>query len=177
VRCRLSEIRARQRLNLQVVMTNYTPETISTEYQGYDRLYISELSFKRVLDRHELEGASGIIVSMGGQISNEIALQLHLPYTRILGTTPELIDGVENCNVYHECSTASELISQSGNGYHILRRKRGFGYPGLVRPSFVLSGAAMNVLLNADDFEEYLNEASEISSECPVAMSKIVLKA
>jgi carbamoylphosphate synthase large subunit len=134
-RCAVSTVRNLSAQGLQFVMTNYTPETFSTEYQGYDRFYISELYFERVLDIHELEGASGIIASMGGQMPNEIALQLHLPHTRILGTTPELIDGVESCNVYHECSTESELISQSGNGYHILRRKSGVGYPGLVRPS------------------------------------------
>jgi carbamoylphosphate synthase large subunit len=160
-RCSVSFVRNLRGEGLQFVMTNYTPEIVSTEYQGYDCFYISELSFERVLDIHVLEGVSGIFVSMGGQIPNEIALQLHLLHTRILGTTPELIDGVESCNVYHECSTESELISQSVNGYHILRRKSGVGYPGLVRPSFVLSGAAMNVFLKADDFEEYLNEASE----------------
>jgi aspartate carbamoyltransferase len=179
--CAVSAIRTLRAQGFQSVMINYNPETVSTDYDECDRLYFEELSFERVLDIHDLEGASGIIVSMGGQIPNNIAMQLHRQHARILGTTPEMIDGAENRYKFSRMLDRIGVDQPRWKELSSLAGAKAFcasvGYPVLVRPSFVLSGAAMNVVHKAEDLEEYLTEASAVSPDCPVVISKFILEA
>jgi aspartate carbamoyltransferase len=179
--CAVSAIRTLRTQGFRSVMINYNPETVSTDYDECDRLYFEELSFERVLDIHDLEGASGIIVSMGGQIPNNIAMQLHRQQARILGTTPEMIDGAENRYKFSRMLDRIGVDQPRWKELSSLADAKAFcedvGYPVLVRPSFVLSGAAMNVVHKAEDLEEYLTEASAVSPDCPVVISKFILEA
>lgn len=179
--CAVSGIRTLRSQGYSSVMINYNPETVSTDYDECDRLYFEELSFERVLDIYSLEQASGIIVSMGGQIPNNIAMQLHRQKARILGTTPEMIDGAENRYKFSRMLDRIGVDQPRWKELSSMDDARAFcnnvGYPVLVRPSFVLSGAAMNVVHKAEDLELYLTEAAAVSPDCPVVISKFILEA
>jgi aspartate carbamoyltransferase len=179
--CAVSAIRTLSIEGIKSVMINYNPETVSTDYDECDRLYFEELSFERVLDVYELESSVGIVVSMGGQIPNNIAMQLHRQQARILGTTPEMIDGAENRYKFSRMLDRIGVDQPLWKELTSLGDARAFcnsvGYPVLVRPSFVLSGAAMNVAHKAEDLELYLTEAAAVSPDCPVVISKFILEA
>lgn len=179
--CAVSATRTLRSQNIRSVMINYNPETVSTDYDECDRLYFEELSFERVLDIYDLERSSGIIVSMGGQIANNIAMALHRQAARILGTTPEMIDSAENRYKFSRMCDKIDVDQPRWKELSSIDDAKAFcadvGYPVLVRPSYVLSGAAMNVAYKAEDLEEYLSEAATVSPDCPVVISKFILEA
>lgn len=179
--CAVSATRTLRQNGTRSVMINYNPETVSTDYDECDRLYFEELSFERVLDIYDLERSSGIIVSMGGQIANNIAMALHRQSARILGTTPEMIDSAENRYKFSRMLDRIGVDQPRWKELSSIDDAKAFcndvGYPVLVRPSYVLSGAAMNVTHKAEDLEAYLGEAATLSPDCPVVISKFIEEA
>ncbi|MBQ9584077.1 MAG: carbamoyl-phosphate synthase (glutamine-hydrolyzing) large subunit [Bacteroidales bacterium] len=160
------------------VMINYNPETVSTDYDICDRLYFDELSFERVMDIYEMENPHGVIVSVGGQIPNNLALRLHEHSVRILGTSAESIDKAEDRNKFSSIVDALGIDQPKWKELTSLADIRYFvdevGYPVLVRPSYVLSGAAMNVCYSDDDLERFLAMAAEVSQSHPVVVSEFM---
>ncbi|MDR1390183.1 MAG: carbamoyl-phosphate synthase (glutamine-hydrolyzing) large subunit [Treponema sp.] len=158
------------------IMVNCNPETVSTDYDICDRLYFEELSLERVLDIYERERPDGIILSMGGQIPNNLATKLYDAGALIYGTTPQSIDMAEDRNKF------SALLDRLGIGQPLWRELTGLesakafaasaGYPVLIRPSYVLSGAAMNVAWDDNTLEQFLRLAADVSAEHPVVISK-----
>ena len=162
----------------QSVMINYNPETVSTDYDMCDRLYFDELTFERVLDIIELEQPHGVIVSTGGQIPNNLAMYLDEQHVHILGTQAQDIDGAEDRAKFSQMLTEigvnqpewSALTSKEDIDRFVER----VGFPVLVRPSYVLSGAAMNVCSNNDELERFLQLAANVSEDHPVVVSKFI---
>ncbi|MQY78803.1 MAG: carbamoyl-phosphate synthase (glutamine-hydrolyzing) large subunit [Bacteroidetes bacterium] len=160
------------------VMINYNPETVSTDYDICDRLYFDELSLERVLDIVELEVPKGVIVSTGGQIPNNLAIRLHNLNVNILGTSPVSIDNAENRHKFSlmldklgiDQPKWKELIS-IGSIHEFVDK---IGFPVLIRPSYVLSGAAMNVVSNKDELDHFLTLASNVSKQYPVVVSEFI---
>lgn len=162
----------------RTVMINYNPETVSTDYDICDRLYFEELSFERVMDIIDLECPFGVVVSAGGQIANNLALRLHDQNTPVLGTSPRDIDRAEN---RHKFSGLLDTIGVDQPRWQemtkmedIYRFIRQVNYPVLIRPSYVLSGAAMNVVSNAEELEHFLNLAIKVSKKYPVVVSEFI---
>ncbi len=163
------------------IMINYNPETVSTDYDVCDRLYFDELSFERVMDIYDLESPKGVIVSMGGQIPNNLAMRLHKQDVHILGTSPESIDGAEN---RHKFSMMLDRLGidqprwkELSNLDEIYAFVDEVGFPVLVRPSYVLSGAAMNVVSNREELEGFLTLAARVSKQYPVVVSEFIQEA
>lgn len=160
------------------VMINYNPETVSTDYDMCDRLYFDELTFERVMDIIELESPHGVIVSTGGQIPNNLAMKLAEQHVSLLGTKAEDIDGAEDRAKFSEMLTRhginqpewSALTSMEDIDDFIAR----VGFPVLVRPSYVLSGAAMNVCSNEEELKRFLRLAANVSEDHPVVVSKFI---
>lgn len=160
------------------VMINYNPETVSTDYDMCDRLYFDELTFERVMDIIDLEQPHGVIVSTGGQIPNNLAMPLAEEHVPILGTTAIDIDGAEDRAKFSQMLNEigvnqpewSALTSMSDIDNFVQR----VGFPVLVRPSYVLSGAAMNVCSNRDELERFLQLAANVSEDHPVVVSKFI---
>lgn len=179
--CAVAATRTLRKERVHSIMINYNPETVSTDYDECDRLYFEELSFERVLDIYNLERSKGIIVSMGGQLANNIAMALHRQAARILGTTPEMIDSAENRYKFSRMCDRNAVDQPKWKELSSIGDAKAFcedvGYPVLVRPSYVLSGAAMNVAHKAEDLEAYLSEAAMVSPDCPVVISKFILEA
>ncbi|MGC9342715.1 MAG: carbamoyl-phosphate synthase large subunit, partial [Bacteroidales bacterium] len=153
------------------VMINYNPETVSTDYDVCDRLYFDELSFERVMDIIELENPKGVVISMGGQIPNNLAMRLHNQNVNILGTSPVSIDNAEN---RHKFSSMLDELTSIEDIYSFVDE---VGFPVLVRPSYVLSGAAMNVVSNRDELEYFLQLAVKVSKQYPVVVSEFIEQA
>ena len=160
------------------VMINYNPETVSTDYDMCDRLYFDELSFERVLDVIDLEQPGGVIVSVGGQIPNNLAMKLHRQSVPVLGTSPLSIDRAENRHKFSAMLDQLGIDQPAWKELTSLEDMEEFvnkvGYPVLVRPSYVLSGAAMNVCYNEDELKEFLQMAKEVSKEYPVVVSQFM---
>ncbi len=160
------------------VMINYNPETVSTDYDMCDRLYFDELTFERVLDIIDLEQPHGVIVSTGGQIPNNLAVYLDEAGVRILGTQAQDIDGAEDrakfSQMLNELGVNQPEWSALTSMDDISRFVERVGYPVLVRPSYVLSGAAMNVCSNEDELERFLQLAANVSEDHPVVVSKFI---
>lgn len=163
------------------IMINYNPETVSTDYDTSDRLYFDELSFERVMDILELENPKGVIVSTGGQIPNNLALRLHKQEIPIMGTSPVSIDRAED---RHKFSTMLDHLDVDQPVWQELtsieeihRFVDRVGFPVLIRPSYVLSGAAMNVVSNRDELEDYLTLAARVSKQHPVVVSDFIEQA
>ncbi|XP_056633448.1 CAD protein [Diorhabda sublineata] len=178
--CAVGCLRELRRLNKKTIMVNYNPETVSTDYDMSDRLYFEEISFETVMDIYNIENPTGIILSMGGQLPNNIAMDLHRQQTRILGTSPDSIDGAENRFKFSRMLDRIGIMQPHWKELTNLKSAIEFceevGYPCLVRPSYVLSGAAMNVAHSNQDLETYLNAASDVSKEHPVVISKFLLE-
>lgn len=163
------------------VMINYNPETVSTDYDMCDRLYFDELTFERVMDIIDLETPYGVIVSTGGQIPNNLALRLDAEHVNLLGTQARYIDNAEDREKFSEMLNRigvdqpewSALTSMSDIQEFINR----VGFPVLVRPSYVLSGAAMNVCSNQDELERFLKLAANVSKKHPVVVSRFMMHA
>ena len=179
--CGVSALNTIRKSGYRSVMINYNPETVSTDYDTCDRLYFDELSFERVMDIIELEEPKGVIVSTGGQIPNNLAMRLHGQHVKILGTSPESIDRAEDRQKFSTmCDELgidqprwSELTSIE-DIYHFVDK---VGFPVLIRPSYVLSGAAMNVVSNKDELLHFLELAAEVSKDHPVVVSEFIEQA
>jgi carbamoyl-phosphate synthase / aspartate carbamoyltransferase len=176
--CSVRAIRTLRGQGYKTVMVNYNPETVSTDYDEADKLYFENISLETILDIYQLESASGVILSMGGQTPNNIALPLHRLNVSILGTSPEMIDSAENRYKF------SRMLDQIGVDQPLWKELTSIDdalefcqkvkYPVLVRPSYVLSGAAMNTVYSKDDLENYLNQAAAVSREQPVVITKYI---
>jgi len=160
------------------VMLNYNPETVSTDYDVCDRLYFDELSFERVLDVIDVEQPKGVIVSVGGQIPNNLALRLHQENIPILGTSPESIDRAEDRQKFSEMLDKLKIDQPRWKELSTLDEIFNFvdqvGFPLLIRPSYVLSGAAMNVVSNKTELEHFLKLAAHVSKKHPVVVSEFI---
>ncbi|MCF8243355.1 MAG: carbamoyl-phosphate synthase (glutamine-hydrolyzing) large subunit [Melioribacteraceae bacterium] len=163
------------------IMVNYNPETVSTDHDTCYKLYFEEMSLERVLDIYEREFPQGVVVSMGGQIPNNLAVKLHKLGVKILGTSPEQIDNAENRHKFSRILDEYEIDQPEWEELTDLKSAKEFcmrvTYPVLIRPSYVLSGAAMSIVLNEDELENYLIKASDISKEHPVVISKFITDA
>ncbi|XP_014278471.1 multifunctional protein r [Halyomorpha halys] len=179
--CAVGCLRELKKMHKKTIMVNYNPETVSTDYDMCDRLYFEEISFEVVMDIYSVENPDGIILSMGGQLPNNIAMDLHRQQARILGTSPESVDGAENrfkfSRMLDRIGISQPRWKELTNLKSAIEFCNEVGYPCLVRPSYVLSGAAMNVVHSERDLEDYLNLASEVSKEHPVVISKFLLEA
>lgn len=160
------------------VMINYNPETVSTDYDMCDRLYFDELTFERVMDIIDLECPHGVIVSTGGQIPNNLALKLDEQHVTILGTQAQDIDGAEDRAKFSAMLTEHGINQPEWQALSNMEDIESFvnrvGYPVLVRPSYVLSGAAMNVCSNEDELKRFLLLAANVSEDHPVVVSKFI---
>uniref|UniRef100_A0A0W0F1Z5 Pyrimidine-specific carbamoyl phosphate synthase-aspartate carbamoyl transferase n=1 Tax=Moniliophthora roreri TaxID=221103 RepID=A0A0W0F1Z5_MONRR len=179
--CAVRAIRTLREQGFPTVMVNYNPETVSTDYDEADRLYFENISLETILDIYDTERARGVILSMGGQTPNNIALPLYRQNVKIYGTSPEMIDTAENRFKF------SRLLDEIGVDQPLWKEMTSIeeayvfcdkvGYPVLVRPSYVLSGAAMNVVSTADDLSNYLTQATAVSRDHPVVITKYIEQA
>ena len=160
------------------VMINYNPETVSTDYDMCDRLYFDELTFERVMDIIDLEMPHGVIVSTGGQIPNNLAMKLDAENVPILGTSAKDIDGAEDRAKFSAMLTRNGINQPEWSALTSMEDIDKFiervGFPVLVRPSYVLSGAAMNVCSNEDELRRFLQLAANVSEDHPVVVSKFI---
>ncbi|MCR5454120.1 MAG: carbamoyl-phosphate synthase (glutamine-hydrolyzing) large subunit [Bacteroidales bacterium] len=176
--CSVNAINTARKLGYKSIMINYNPETVSTDYDMCDRLYFDELSFERVLDVIDLENPRGVIVSVGGQIPNNLAMKLHRQSVPILGTSPVSIDRAENRNKFSAMLDSLGIDQPEWSALTSMDDVKAFvdrvGFPVLVRPSYVLSGAAMNVCYDYEELQRFLALASEVSKEYPVVISQFM---
>ncbi len=179
--CCVNAVLTLKKLKYNTIMVNYNPETVSTDYDICDRLYFDELSFERVLDINDKEKAVGTIVSMGGQIPNNLALPLFKQGVKILGTSPKSIDNAED---RYKFSKLLDELKVDQPGWEELTSTEEavvfankVDYPVLIRPSYVLSGAAMNVASNPEELKNYLKQAADVSKKHPVVISKFIKNA
>jgi carbamoyl-phosphate synthase/aspartate carbamoyltransferase/dihydroorotase len=179
--CAVSCLKELKTLGYRTIMINYNPETVSTDYDMSDKLYFEELTFETVMTIYDLEKPKGIILSMGGQAANNIAMDLHRQNVKVLGTSPESIDNAENRFKFSRMLDNIGIMQPRWKELQELQSAFDFceevGYPCLVRPSYVLSGAAMKVAYNNHDLETFLKVASSVSKEYPVVISKFILDA
>ena len=176
--CSVNALNTIRKCGWQGVMINYNPETVSTDYDMCDRLYFDELTFERVMDICEAENPHGVIVSVGGQIPNNLALRLDKAGINLLGTTADSIDNAEDRNRFSSTLDTigvdqprwSELTTME-DVYKFVDK---VGFPVLVRPSYVLSGAAMNVCSNNTELEQFLQLAANVSKKHPVVVSEFI---
>jgi len=163
------------------VMINYNPETVSTDYDMCDRLYFDELTYERVMDIYELEQPNGLIVSVGGQIPNNLALKLDKSGVKLLGTTAKSIDNAEDRHKFSSMLDRLMIDQPRWKELSTMNEVKEFvdevGYPVLVRPSYVLSGAAMNVCSNNAELEQFLQLAANVSKKHPVVVSEFIQNA
>ena len=176
--CSVNAIDTIKKEGFRSVMINYNPETVSTDYDVCDRLYFDELTFERVLDIVELENPGGVIVSVGGQIPNNLAMRLFNENVPVLGTSPVSIDRAENrhkfsnmCDVLLIDQPRWKELSSIKDVFEFVDR---IGFPVLIRPSYVLSGAAMNVVSNKNELSHYLELAVQVSKQYPVVVSEFI---
>ncbi|OQV04243.1 hypothetical protein CLAIMM_09155 [Cladophialophora immunda] len=176
--CSVRAIRTLRQQGFKTIMVNVNPETVSTDFDEADRLYFENLGLETVLDIYQLESASGVIISMGGQTPNNIALPLHRLNVKILGTSPEMIDSAENRYKFSRMLDRINVDQPSWKELTSIEDALQFcekvQYPVLVRPSYVLSGAAMNTVYSKDDLASYLNQAVAVSREHPVVITKYI---
>ena len=176
--CSVNAINTARKLGYKSIMINYNPETVSTDYDMCDRLYFDELTLERVLDVLDLEQPRGVIVSVGGQIPNNLAMKLHRQGVPVLGTSPVDIDRAENRDKFSAMLDKLGIDQPAWRALTSLEDIKEFisevGYPVLVRPSYVLSGAAMNVCYSDEELERFLQLATEVSHEYPVVVSQFM---
>lgn len=177
--CSVNAINTARKLGYKSIMINYNPETVSTDYDMCDRLYFDELSLERVLDVIDLEQPRGVVVSVGGQIPNNLAMKLHRQGVPVLGTSPLDIDRAENRDKFSAMLDKLGIDQPAWRALTSMDDIKGFvqkvGYPVLVRPSYVLSGAAMNVCYDEEQLERFLGMATEVSKDFPVVVSQFML--
>ena len=179
--CSVNAVTTARKLGYKAIMINYNPETVSTDYDMCDRLYFDELSFERVLDIIDLETPKGVIVSVGGQIPNNLAMKLHRQHVPILGTSPVSIDRAENRHKFSSMLDQLKIDQPQWQELTSMDEINDFvkkvGFPVLIRPSYVLSGAAMNVCYSAEEMESFLKAAAKVSKEYPVVVSEFLQNA
>lgn len=179
--CSVNALYAINAAGYRSVMINYNPETVSTDYDICDRLYFDELSFERVMDIIELENPHGVVISMGGQIPNNLAMRLHDQHVNILGTSAISIDNAEDRHKFSMLCDSLKIDQPRWRELTSLRESYDFvdevGFPVLIRPSYVLSGAAMNVVSNKEEMEHYLTLAANVSKQYPVVISEFIEQA
>ncbi len=179
--CCVNAVFALKKLDYSAIMINYNPETVSTDYDVCDRLYFDELSFERVLDIYEKENPAGVIVSMGGQIPNNLAMKLHRQNVKIFGTSPLNIDNAENRHKFSGLLDSLNVDQPQWTEAKSIEEAHKFAenaeYPVLIRPSYVLSGAAMSIASDKKELEQYLKKAADVSKEHPVVISKFITNA
>lgn len=167
--------------NYQTIIINCNPETVSTDFDNADKLYFEELSFERVADIYEIEGDAKLVLGFGGQVPNNLALKAYQYGMKIFGTSPESIDQAENRKKFSKLLDELEIDQPEWGSFSSIEESLKFakkvGYPVLVRPSYVLSGAAMNVAQNSKELKQYLQNAEEISGDYPVVVSKFIVNA
>lgn len=176
--CAVRAIRTLRENGQKTIMINYNPETVSTDYDEADRLYFETINLERVLDIYDLEESSGVIISMGGQTSNNIALTLHRQNVKIMGTLPEMIDLAENRYKFSRMLDQIGVDQPAWKELTSIKEAEDFAekvsYPVLVRPSYVLSGAAMNTVYSRNDLASYLSQAVDVSPDYPVVITKYI---
>ncbi len=179
--CCVNAAKSLEQSGYRSIMINYNPETVSTDHDSCSKLYFEEMSLERVLDIYEKENPNGVIVSVGGQIPNNLAVKLFNRGVKILGTSPSQIDNAENRNKFSAILDRLGVDQPEWEELTDLESAKAFcnrvTYPVLIRPSYVLSGAAMSIVLNDDELEYYLKKASDISKEHPVVISKFITNA
>ena len=176
--CSVNALKTIQKSGWRGVMINYNPETVSTDYDMCDRLYFDELTFERVMDIYELERPHGMIVSVGGQIPNNLAMRLDASGVNLLGTSAKSIDNAEDRNkfssIVDKLSIDQPRWKELTTMADIYKFVEDVGFPVLVRPSYVLSGAAMNVCSNTNELEQFLKLAANVSKKHPVVVSEFI---
>ena len=176
--CGVQALNTIRREGYRSVMINYNPETVSTDYDMCDRLYFDELTFERVMDIIDLEQPHGVIVSTGGQIPNNLAMRLDEQHVNILGTKAQDIDNAEDRAKFSQMLTNNGINQPEWSALTSMEDIDKFiervGFPVLVRPSYVLSGAAMNVCSNEDELKRFLQLAANVSEDHPVVVSKFI---
>jgi carbamoyl-phosphate synthase large subunit len=176
--CCVNSVITLNSLEYTTIMINCNPETVSTDYDICDKLYFEELSFERVLDIYGKENPQGVIISMGGQVANNLALKLHQNKVNVLGTSPDQIDNAENRYKFSKILDELDIDQPQWREFTDISEANTFaekvGYPVLIRPSYVLSGAAMNVVRSSDQLHVYLEQATEVNKEHPVVISKFI---
>ncbi|UNI21859.1 Carbamoyl-phosphate synthase [Purpureocillium takamizusanense] len=176
--CSVRAIRTLRKTGFKTIMVNYNPETVSTDYDEADKLYFENINLETVLDIYQMEAAGGVLGAMGGQTPNNIALPLHRAGVKVLGTSPEMIDMAENRYKFSRMLDRIEVDQPTWKELTSFEEAREFcqtvSYPVLVRPSYVLSGAAMNTVYSEKDLVNYLAQAAEVSREHPVVISKYI---
>jgi carbamoyl-phosphate synthase large subunit len=176
--CGVQALQTIRQEGFRSVMINYNPETVSTDYDMCDYLYFDELSFERVMDIIELESPHGVIVSTGGQIPNNLAMKLDEQHVPILGTSAQDIDHAEDRAKFSSLLNENGINQPEWSALTSMSDIHQFidqvGFPVLVRPSYVLSGAAMNVCSNMDELERFLQLAAKVSEDHPVVVSRFI---
>ncbi len=176
--CSVNALQTMRECGWRGVMINYNPETVSTDYDMCDRLYFDELTYERVMDIYELENPHGVVVSVGGQIPNNLALKLYKSDVKLLGTSAF---GIDNAEDRHKFSSMLDRLNvdqprwkELSSLEDVFEFVNTVGFPVLVRPSYVLSGAAMNVCSNKSELEQFLNLAANVSKKHPVVVSEFI---
>lgn len=179
--CTVNCIKQLRESKFKTIVVNCNPETVSTDYDEADKLYFDELSFETVMDIYSIENPSGVILAMGGQQPNNIALSLYRHNVRVIGTSPEMIDMAENRYKFSRLLDQLMIDQPKWKKLTSVNDAKEFcakvEYPCLVRPSYVLSGAAMNVAYSDKDLEQYLGTAVSVSKDHPVVISKFITDA
>ena len=179
--CSVNAVNTIKKEKYRSIMINYNPETVSTDYDTCDRLYFDELTFERVMDIVDLESPHGVVISMGGQIPNNLAMKLHGQNVPVLGTSPVKIDNAEDREKFSSLLDRLKVDQPRWARLSTIEEIHKFvdvvGYPILIRPSYVLSGAAMNVVSNEDQLEYFLDMAANVSKEHPVVVSEFIEEA
>ena len=176
--CCVNTVRTLRKMGYKTILINCNPETVSTDYDESDKLYFEELTVERVIDIYQKEKPLGVIVSMGGQIPNNLSLKLAKAGVKILGTKAKDIDRAENRHKFSQLLDELNIEQPLWQECSDLTKARDFankvGYPILVRPSYVLSGAAMSVVFQETDLENYLKKAAQINTEHLVVITKFI---
>ena len=179
--CSVNTAKTFQENNYETIMINYNPETVSTDYDECDKLYFDELSLERVLDIYEIENPDGIVLSTGGQIANNIAMKLKSSEMHVFGTDPSSIHKAESRDKFSRLCDELEIDQPEWNAFTNITDAENFakkvGYPVLIRPSYVLSGAAMSVARSDEELTTYIARATKVSDEAPIVVSKFELGA
>lgn len=179
--CAVNTIRTLRQLGKSTVMINSNPETVSTDYDESDRLYFEPLTQERIKDIADLEKPQGIIVSVGGQIANNVALPLWETHYPIVGTHPQFIDQAENRETFSSLLSTLHIDQPRWKRVNNIADAQAFieeiGYPVLIRPSYILSGSAMNVVYTSEALQEYLAAAFQLALDAPVVISQFISEA
>jgi carbamoyl-phosphate synthase large subunit len=179
--CCVNAVMALNKIDKKTIMINCNPETVSTDYDICDKLYFEQLTFERVLDIYDKENPEGVIISMGGQVPNNLAMKLHNAGLKILGTSAVQIDNAENRHKFSQILDKIGVDQPEWKELRSLAEAKEFAhkvqYPVLIRPSYVLSGAAMSIVLTEDELDLYLQKATNINREHPVVISKFITDA